>query len=185
MAGRSARNRDRGHDVTPRAPPWFAEVGQPLAQPARALAESMRHAIATIARQDVEYVADWRAAATILHAIDADGVWWDAEEAERAWLWERAAERLGEADVAARLAAIAGRLAEPCAVAALAAMAKAGIADPALARAAAGAAQIAAQQRELAALAGEARAHFFEFKHALFAAGRWPLGNLRGAFRVF
>lgn len=51
--------------------------------------------------------------------------------------------------------------------------------------AAAGAALLAAHQQALAELAGEGGTHFFGFKYALFAGGRWPLGHHRGRYVVF
>jgi hypothetical protein len=62
------------------------------------------------------------------------------------------------------------------------AAARQGIADPALARAAAGAATQAAYQAALALAGGAQSNHPFAVKYRLFAAGRWPLGVVKNSF---
>jgi hypothetical protein len=60
-----------------------------------------------------------------------------------------------------------------------------GVADPALTRAAAGAASMTAHGRALAQLAETGDAHVFMRKYALFEGGRWPLGIVGGVFHLF
>jgi hypothetical protein len=66
-----------------------------------------------------------------------------------------------------------------------AAMTRAGVADAVLGDAALGAALLAIHHHALAVLAHAPDAHPFFRKHALFAAGRWPLGWERGQYHVF
>ena len=103
--------------------------------------------------------------------------WWRAEEGERARL-ERGV-RLDPAD--AQWLALNEALHGAAAVAA----ARAGCADAALIRVAAGAASYAAYQARLARAAGAEGTHPFLRKYALFSGGRWPLGVYRGQFSVF
>ena len=69
--------------------------------------------------------------------------------------------------------------------AASAAAARAGIADQALARVAAGAATQAAYHAALVRAAGAGDAHPFALKYRLYAAGHWPLSVTGGKFWVF
>ena len=69
--------------------------------------------------------------------------------------------------------------------AAAVAAARVGMSDPALVRAAAGAASMAAHGRSLARLAGVPDTHVFVRKYALFEGGRWPLGIVSGALHLF
>ena len=63
--------------------------------------------------------------------------------------------------------------------------ARSAIADPALARVAAGAATQAAYQAGLALAAEAGDMHPFAIKFRLFAAGRWPLGLVGDTFQIF
>ena len=60
--------------------------------------------------------------------------------------------------------------------AASAAATAAGVADERIVAEASAMALLAAHHRALAELAGASADHRFVLKHALFAAGRWPLG---------
>lgn len=65
------------------------------------------------------------------------------------------------------------------------AAARAGCADEALIRVAAGSASYAAYQARLAHAAGAAAGHPFLRKYALYCGGRWPLGVYHGEFSIF
>ena len=93
--------------------------------------------------------------------------------------------KLGEASALDDLSIKAGIEHEVIHGAAALAAARAGVADPALTRAAAGAASMAAHGRALALLAEAGDTHMFVRKYALFEGGRWPLGIVRGAFHLF
>jgi hypothetical protein len=69
--------------------------------------------------------------------------------------------------------------------AAAVAAARAGCADAALIRVAAGAASYAAYQARLARAADAPSTHPFMRKYALYCGGRWPLGVYDNAFAIF
>jgi hypothetical protein len=167
------------------SPVWFSRVGLPFAPSERAAIEAMIGGHAVLARAEIGGVGHWHEAAEFIRAAEWDDTWWEQEEQERARLWECAADRCTEAELLARLAAVTDALTAAVHRAAAAAAARDGVADPALVRAAASGALMAAHQHALAELAGEVGTHFFGFKYALFAGGRWPLGYHRGRYAVF
>jgi hypothetical protein len=120
-------------------------------------------------------VSNWQHAGTLCHSPSDE--WWRAEEAERERL-----ERNVRLDPADR-----GWLELNSALhgAAAVAAARAGCADAALIRVAAGAASSAAYQARLARAAGAESDHPFLRKYALYSGGRWPLGVYDGAFAIF
>jgi len=164
---------------------WFSCVGLPLAPSDRAEIEALIRDDALLARVEIGVVSQWHEAGEIIRAADRDSAWWDHEEEERERLWQCAAERYGEDELSTRLRAITDALADAVHDAAAAAAARAGVVDPALIRAASGAALMAAHQQALCELAGEGGTHYFTRKFALFAGGRWPLGYHRGRYVVF
>jgi hypothetical protein len=172
-------------DPTPTSPAWFSRVGRPFADAEHVAIEAMIRSHPELAEGQLGGIGRWHEAGELLRAAERDDAWWEHEEDERARLWERAADRHVEDELLARLTAVTQILTDAVHGAAAAAAARAGVADPALVRAAAGAALLAAHQRALAALAGEGPAHFFARKYALFAGGRWPLGCHRGRYVVF
>jgi hypothetical protein len=162
---------------------WFAACGEPLLEPERADAEAFLAALG-LPPAPIEGVPDWSAAAATTKRPDWSAAWWDAEEAARIALHRRLAAALGEAALLAALTAVAEAANDAVHGAAAVAAARAGTADPALIRVAAGAAAQACHQNALALAAGEA-AHPFALKFRLFAAGRWPLGIVGGTCFVF
>jgi hypothetical protein len=152
---------------------WFSSLGE-------ALGEDERNEIADYLAglgmaAEVHEVKTWDEAAKLCRTPSDE--WWRAEEGERARL-ERGA-RLDPAD--AQWLALNEALHGAAAVAA----ARAGCADAALIRVAAGAASYAAYQARLAQAARASSGHPFLRKYALFSGGRWPLGIYRGQFSVF
>ncbi|MFO1318976.1 MAG: hypothetical protein U1F52_05130 [Burkholderiales bacterium] len=111
--------------------------------------------------------------------------WWEREESERRSLLVRVVECLGEPAAMETLGLEIGVDHEIIHGAATVAAARAGVADAAILRAAAGAASMAAHGFALARLAEAGRSHVFVRKYALFEAGRWPLGIVGGAFHLF
>jgi hypothetical protein len=164
---------------------WFSRVGLPFAASERAAIAAMIHEHAVLARAEIGGVGQWHEAGEFIRAAEWDSTWWDHEEEERARLWECAAERHAEEDLLARVTAATDALAGVVHGAAQAVASRAGGVDPALVRAAAGAALMAAHQHALADLAGEGAGHFFCLKYALVTLGRWPLGYHRGRYVVF
>jgi len=172
-------------DGTPTLPAWFSCVGRPFAASEHAAIAAMIRGHDVLARAEIGGISQWHEAGEFVRAVEADGTWWDHEEEERSRLWECAADRCTEDGLLARLFAVTHALTDAVHGAAAAAAARDGVADPALVRAASSAALMAAHQHALAELAGEGAAHFFGFKYALFAGGRWPLGYHRGRYVVF
>lgn len=163
---------------------WFAAVG---AQPDRDAAADVAAYLTGLglASAPVAGVADWRAAQAVADAPDWDHRWWDAEERARQALLADAGAAHGRPVLLAALTAVTDAAAAAAQAAADAALARAGIGEPGLARAAGGAALQAAYLAGLALAAGADGDHPFARKLALFEHGRWPLGLLRGAFRLF
>lgn len=172
-------------DRAPPLPAWFSRVGRALEESERVLIAALIGGDTALAPAGIGGVDHWHEAALFVCAADRDGAGWDREEDERARLWEGAAERRTEDELLARLTAITKALTDPVHRAAAAAAARDGVADPALVRTAAAAALMAAQQHALVELAGEGATHFFAFKYALFAGGRWPLGWDRDRYLLF
>ena len=169
----------------PSSPAWFARVGLPLLDHERTGVVAMLDAFGFAAGAGVAGATSWWDAAQIIRAEESDSRRWDAEEEERERLWLFAAERLTEEDLLAQLAQASARWSDAVRDAAMAAAARAGVADPGLVRAAADAALLAVHHCALADLAGAAEGHYFRRKFRLFAAGRWPLGMLAGKYVVF
>lgn len=163
---------------------WFAAVGEP---PSLADADEAARYLAGIgfAGTDVAAVESWQDAKRIADDPDWDHRWWDAEEALRAELLDRAGRALGEGALFKILSAASDAASDTVQGAAAVAAARAGVADPALIKSAAGAATQSCYQAALA-LAGEAGPdHPFAVKFRLFEAGRWPLGVVGERFHLF
>lgn len=162
---------------------WFTAVGMALTPAAVAVAERYVAALGLVP-VPVAPVAGWRKAAATAQRPDWSRDWWQAENMCEQALQRQAAARFGLQPLLAALTALTEISAElqACAVAALAA---AGLDDPALAKVAAGAAAQACHQRGLALLAGSEAGRALTAKFELFAAGHWPLGIVGGTCFVF
>jgi hypothetical protein len=152
---------------------WFRTLGEPLGGEEHADIAAYLSGLAMLA--PVHAVRSWQEAGAVC-AQPAEA-WWGAEERERACLEQTA--RLHPADPSWL------ELNEALHGAAAVAAARGGCADPALIRAAAGAASYAAYQARLARAAHAAAAHPFLRKYALYCGGRWPLGVYQGRFAIF
>jgi hypothetical protein len=163
---------------------WFAVVGQALSTDERREAQDY---LAAIGFPDaaVEAATDWRAAEAATRDARWSRAWWDAEERERTRLLDRAGEAYGQHMLLTALSRVTLEASDVVLGAASIAASRSGIADPALARVAAGAATQAAYQAGLALAAEAGDAHPFAIKFRLFAAGRWPLGLIGQSFRMF
>jgi len=163
---------------------WFAAVGERLTDGERAEATRYLHGLG-IDAVAIDAVGDWPAAKALADAPDWDPAWWDEEERLRSALLVAGAARHGRIELLAALSRATQPMSDGAHGQAALATIRAGIADPALARAAAGA---ATQACYLAALAVADQAepdHPFLVKFRLFEAGRWPLGIVTGRFRLF
>lgn len=133
----------------------------------------------------VAAVASWSEAAAVTRRPDWSHAWWQAEDQLRDRLYAAARTRLGEERLLAALGPPVDAAREVLLGAAAVAATRAGTADPALTRVAAGAASQACYQAALAALAEVGPAGAFAVKLRLFLAGRWPLGIVGGQFFMF
>lgn len=167
-----------------RALSWFAVVGQELSPDERREAQDYLAAIG-FTNATVQAVPDWRAAEAATRDAQWSRAWWDAEERARAELLATAGQRHGQHALLTALSRVTLDASAVVLGAASIATSRNGIADPALARVAAGAAAQAAYQAALALAAAAGEAHPFAIKFRLFAAGRWPLGIVGDTFHVF
>lgn len=163
--------------------PWFAAVGEELTAGERL--ETLDYLAALDLAADIAVARDWRAAEAVTRDPAWATAWWDAEERLRLSLLGRAQQRWGEHPLMTALTRVTDAATRVTLGAASSAAAREGIADPALARVAAGAATQAAYHAALARAAGADEAHPFAVKFRLFAAGRWLLGLVGGVFHVF
>jgi len=164
---------------------WFAACGLPLENSDLTDARAYLYSLGAPAMTRIEPVASWDHAERIIRNPAWDTMWWDREEFERKSLLAQCMRKLGEVSALDDLSIKAGIEHEIIHGAAALAAARAGVADPALTRAAAGAASMAAHGRALARLAEAGDTHMFVRKYGLFEGGRWPLGIVRGAFYLF
>jgi hypothetical protein len=160
--------------------PWFAAAGEPLEDAERD--EAGRY-LAAVGLADVGVAAagTWQRAKAIADDPAWDRRWWDAEERLRIALrsagWRRF-DGAGLEQALSRITAASDLVHGAAAVA----CARAGVADAALIKSAAGAATQACYLAALATAAGAGAEHAFAVKFRLFAGGRWPLGIIAGAF---
>lgn len=163
---------------------WFAAVGEPQTQ---ADTDEAGRYLAGLgfAGLGVVAVAGWEDAKRIADDPAWDRRWWDAEETLRADLLGKAREQLGEGALVRLLSAASDTASDTVQGAAAIAAARAGVADPALIKSAAGAATQCCYQAALALAAAAGPDHPFAVKFRLFEAGRWPLGIVGDRFHLF
>ncbi len=163
---------------------WFSTLGQPITAGECGTIEAYLRGLGVTEDLPVERVNDWEGARAVVTDAAWDRRWWDAEQREKQRLWHGALEQRGEAEVLQSLSRTLDG-SEVVRRAAFHAAERCGCMDMGLVGAAAAAVSEALHLAELARLAGELDTHPFHLKHALFAAGRWPLGILRERYRVF
>ncbi|HYC13133.1 MAG TPA: hypothetical protein VEC75_02730, partial [Stellaceae bacterium] len=162
---------------------WFAACGEPLLSAERA--ETARYLAGLgLGAPGIAGVESWNEAAVIAQRRDWNHAWWDAEERAALDLKRAGIAAFGEAPLFAALSAVAEASAALHGHAALAA-ARAGVADPALSRVAAGAAAMACHQMGLVLACGLGEDHPLAIKYRLFAGGRWLLGLIGGRCYLF
>jgi len=164
---------------------WFSACGLPLEHSDLSDARAYLQSLNAPATTTIEPAASWEHAERIIRNPAWDTSWWEREEAARKVLLARCIARFGEAQTLDHLSIKAGIDHEVIHGAAALAASRMGVADPALTRAAAGAASMTAHGRALAQLAEAGDTHMFMRKYALFEGGRWPLGLVRGVFYLF
>jgi hypothetical protein len=153
---------------------WFSACGDELEDSERAECDRYVQGLGfeSIA---VVHASDWERARTIASAPDWSREWWQCERNQERRLFDAAAARASTDVVLQRLTTLMEESAELFHGPASVACARSGIADPALARSAAGAASHALHQYGLVSLAQAGDEHAFAAKFRLFLAGRWPL----------
>jgi hypothetical protein len=163
---------------------WFATLGEPLSAAERDDAEAYVSALG-FPDADVALVADWEEAEAAIRNPGWNSDWWEAEEQLRAGLIADAMEQISEDELLVALTAVTSAASEVVHGAAAVAAARAGVADQALIRAAAGAATQGAYQAALVLAAGADDMHPFALKYRLFEAGHWPLGIVGSTFNLY
>jgi hypothetical protein len=163
---------------------WFAAVGQPLTEGERQEAADYLRAIGFPDTAIIQ-ASEWRAAEAATRDTRWNRAWWDAEERARKELLACAGRIHGAHELMTALSRVTLEASAVVLGAASIATSRSAIADPALARVAAGAATQAAYQAGLALAADAGDMHSFAIKFRLFAAGRWPLGLVGDTFQIF
>jgi hypothetical protein len=162
---------------------WFAACGEDLAEAERVDAAAY---LAALGMPDttIAGVAGWSEAAAVTQRQDWNRAWWEAETKEQQDLHRRAEKRFGSHALLSALSIVTQAATELHGAAAIAAS-RAGLADAALTRVAAGAAAQACHHAALALSLDAGPDHLFARKYRLFVAGRWPLGIVGDRFFVF
>jgi hypothetical protein len=164
--------------------PWFSSLGQPSSEAETAEARAYLGGLDPATPGAIHWVSDWAEAERIVRDPAGAG-WWGAE----ARLHRASLAALGPiAETPAFVAALneaVHAVSDVVMGAAALAAARAGLAEQAVIRVAAGAAGETAEQVMVARLAGAAPDHPFEIKLRLYAGGRWPLGVTGDALAVF
>ena len=163
---------------------WFAALGEPLSAAERADAEAYLSALG-FPDARVAGVGAWSEAEDATRDPEWNTAWWEAEEQLRAGLTHEACALTGESELMAALDHVTLSASDAAQGAASGAAQRAGVADEALVRAAAGAAIQASHQAALVLAAGADEDHAFAVKFRLFEAGRWPLGIVGMTFNLF
>lgn len=164
---------------------WFFMLGEALDDSERCQAENYLKGLGISEPISVVGVPDWDTARRTIANPAWDRRWWDAEQAEKQRLMEKAKAARGEDALMRELSASVEEVSEAIHGAAAVEAARRGCSDPSLIRAAAGSATEAYYLAALARLAGEGDDHPFARRQSLFAGGHWPLGIVHGRYHVF
>ncbi len=165
--------------------PWFSTLGTVIDPDLRATADAYVAALG-FPGASVADVVEWEDAEFAAANPDWNTEWWEAEEPLRIALTAQAVELLGDEEMlVVALTNVTKAAAECVHVAAAGAAGGIGRRNPALVRAAAGAATQASYQTALLLAAGGEEDHPFALKFRLFEAGRWPLGIVGSSFNIF
>ena len=168
---------------------WFSCVGEPLDDSERSECASYLRALAMpgldTSSLQITGVRDWPQARAISNAPNWSRQWWEAERLEERRLFEIAAGKYSADAVLMRLTNLMEGSSELFHGPATVACIRVGIADPGLARSAAGAASHSLHQYGIAQLADSSEDHLFAVKFRLFLAGRWPLSVDDEKFYIF
>ena len=163
---------------------WFAAVGE--AWTAADLSEAEGYADALqLGTLGIAAVHGWHDAARIIQDTGWSHAWWDAEERRRQDAMRTAERLLDRHAVLSMLSSVMAQSGDLVHGKAALAAARAGVADPALTRVAAGAAAMACHHFALAVIVGAPEDHPFRIKFRLFAAGRWPLCVIEQTLHLF
>ena len=162
---------------------WFSGCGDPLEESEQRECDRYLSGLG-LAGSSVIQAHDWNHARAIANASNWSREWWQRERTTERELFDRAVAKYSSDGVLQRLTTLMEEGADLFHGPASVACARAGIADPALARSAAGAASYALHQYGLVSLAETGDDHAFAAKFRLFLAGRWPLSVNDGKFYI-
>lgn len=163
---------------------WFSAVGEPLQASERSECRNYLQGL-TMTGLAITGVHDWPQARDISVAPNWSRQWCETERLEERRLFGIAAAKYSADAVLMRVTNLMEGSAELFQGPATVACSRAGIADPELARSAAGAASHSLHQYGIAQLADESEDHLFAVKFRLFLAGRWPMSVDDRSFYIF
>ena len=169
--------------------PWFANLGEPLTDGARAAALTYLDGLG-FPDADIAILVDWDDAADAAESLDHQSAPWEAEELLRADLTGRALSTLSEDALRLAMTLIAEQVSEPAKEAMEQASHIWDMEDDGARQLAVGAAVQAAHQASLVLIAAadpdfDADDHPFAAKLRLFEFGRWPVGVAGRSFNLF
>jgi len=154
---------------------WFAAIGTPIDAEEGEEALAFAHGL-DLPAASIRIVDDWQAIAEATRDSSLDQSWWDAEAVAYSSLKAALPTSGGDVRAVVSLSEVATLAGEVTMSAALAALARDGIADAGLARVASGAASMACHHAATASLADAPGDHPFFAKLRLFQAGRMLVG---------
>lgn len=165
--------------------PWFSATGQGLSDEERALAQALLDGMG-FPDAAIVPVPDWQEAAEIAANPDWNTDWWEAEEQRRIALADEAARLIGDEEILLAGLNLVSSVAGEAAYGRIEGLLDAeGTNDPALLRAAAGAAAQAAYHAALMMICETEENHPLFHKFRLFELGRWPLGVVGSSLSLF
>lgn len=164
--------------------PWFENLGHPLDEETREVAEDYVAALG-FPEADIAPVASWEDAASAAETGDWNSGPWEAEEGLRAALSTDLLDVLSEEAFNIGFTFAAAEADPAVREAADQAAALWQLEDPEIAIAAAGAAMQAVHGAALAVAAGADEDHPFLLRLQLFEHGRWPIGVAGLTFNIF
>lgn len=169
--------------------PWFANLGEPLTDGAKAAANSYLSGLG-FSDADIAILVDWHDAAAAAESLDWQSPAWEAEELLRSDLTARALETMSEEALRIGMTLIGDKVSSPAKEAMEQAAFIWDVEDEASKTLAVGAAVQAAHGAALAIVASadpsfEAEGHPLAAKFQLFEFGRWPVAVTGLSFNLF
>jgi hypothetical protein len=169
--------------------PWFANIGEPMSDGAKAMAEIYLAGLG-FPHAEIAILVDWEDAAAASESLDWQSAAWEAEELLRADLTGKALELMSEEALQIGMTVIAEQVSQPAKDAMEQAAYIFDAEDQASKNLAVGAAVQAAHGAALSLIAAadpefDADEHPLAAKFRLFEFGRWPVGVTGSSFNLF